>query len=159
MNWYKDYIKDTNDYSDDYIKKYTSDIEGLAEITYSLLKSILYDEVTNPKYHDNLIDGILLVYSQHFFEPTPIHVLDEWLHDTTTKYTIEDVKGFKSIKDIVNSFSKGNHYQQTYSIMGIGKTVGLSSHDCAELIMSYNIGGEYSNYSDLVKKADRYDNR
>mgnify|MGYP003609018820 CR=1 FL=1 len=73
------------------------------------------------------------------------------------QYTIEDVKRFAKVQEYVATFSKGNHYSPVYKIIGIGKKSGLSNHECAELIMSYNIGNEYSDKDSLIKKAMKYD--
>ena len=72
---------------------------------------------------------------------------------STNKHSIEGVKKFKRVQEIASTFSSGNHYREVYEIMGIGKRAGLSVEECAQLIMSYNLGAEYSNFKDLVKKA------
>lgn len=71
--------------------------------------------------------------------------------------TIETVKNYKRTKELVAQFKKGNHYKPVFSLLGVGKTAGLTSEECARMIMSYNIGKEYSDFHDLVKKANKYD--
>jgi len=107
--------------------------------------------------HTNLLDCSALI------KKATLNTLAEKLksipvstYDSIKKYTIEDVKKFPKVRDIVSKFAKGNHYLPVYQIIGIGKRVGLSSTECAQLIMSYNIGNEYSDFNDLVKKANTY---
>ncbi len=75
----------------------------------------------------------------------------------THKPSIQQVKEYKRTQELVAEFGKGNHYEPVYKIIGIGKISGLSNEECAKLIMSYNLPGEYSNFNDLVKKAQTYD--
>lgn len=72
-------------------------------------------------------------------------------------YSIKDIKKFPKVKKLVESFEKGNHYTPVYKILGIAKKSGLTSQEAAMLIMTYNIGGEYSDFNSLVKKANNYD--
>lgn len=70
--------------------------------------------------------------------------------------TIDEVKNYKKSKEIAAQFKNGNHYKPVYSLIGVGKKAGLSSEECAQMIMSYNLGNEYNDLNDLVKKANRY---
>lgn len=74
----------------------------------------------------------------------------------TKRYMVEDVKNFKRTKEIAATFKAGNHHLPVYQIIGVGKTSGLTDAECAELIMSYNLGKEYSDFQSLVKKAQLY---
>ena len=71
--------------------------------------------------------------------------------------TIDEVKNLSNSRKLVAQFRKGNHHDPVYRLIGVGKGKGLSSEECARMIMSYKLGKEYSNFNDLVKKASRYD--
>ncbi|QOY54528.1 hypothetical protein HUE87_11780 [Candidatus Sulfurimonas marisnigri] len=77
-------------------------------------------------------------------------------HISTKEFTIEQVKQFPKVKDLVGSFGEQNHYRPVFQILGIAKKAGLSDQDAVNLVMSYNIGGEYSDFNDLMKKVKRY---
>lgn len=83
------------------------------------------------------------------------------LKDTSSvnarKSTIEEVKQYNRTLELVSQLGQGNNYEPVYKIIGVGKIAGLSNEECAKMIMSYNIGGEYSSFSSLVQKARRYD--
>jgi len=70
--------------------------------------------------------------------------------------TIDEVKNYSKVKALVSTFSSGNHTLAVYKIIGIGKQAGLSNNECAELIISYNLGKEYNNKQDLIRKANTY---
>ncbi|MDP3023432.1 MAG: hypothetical protein Q8N32_09425, partial [Sulfuricurvum sp.] len=72
---------------------------------------------------------------------------------STSSYTIEQVKKFPKVKDLTATFSDRNHYRPVFQILGIAKKAGLSDQDCVHLILSYKIGGEYSDFDDLMKKV------
>jgi len=75
----------------------------------------------------------------------------------TRKPTIEEVKNYNKTQEIASEFSAGNNYEPVYRILGIGKIAGLSNEECAKLIMSYNLGNEYSSKNSLIRKAKLYD--
>jgi hypothetical protein len=70
----------------------------------------------------------------------------------TRPVTIEEVLKYPKVKALIKQLGDGNNYLPVYKIMGISKKAGLSDENTADLILSLNIGSEYSERSSLLKK-------
>ena len=120
-----------------------------------------YITTTNADYQindkDNLLDcKQLLKEVKMNLLAKKLQNIDTQVSINTQSHTIEEVKRFPKVMELVSQFRKGNHYSPVYRIMGICKTAGLSDDEACRLILSYNIGNEYSNYNDLMVKVKKY---
>ena len=122
--------------------------------------------ITTPNAQYKLNDHKVMFNPDELLEQAKIEVLSIRLRNAPLVHkintnkkqpTIEDVKNYKRSKEIASQFREGNHYDPVYRLIGVGKKAGLSNEECAKMIMSYNIGKEYSDFNDLVKKARKYD--
>ena len=53
---------------------------------------------------------------------------------------------------VISSMGDGNHYGTVFSLLKHCKEKGMSGNEAAEAILLLNIGGEYSDKDDLIKK-------
>ena len=53
---------------------------------------------------------------------------------------------------VISSMGDGNHYGTVYSLLKHCREKGMSANEAAEAILLLNIGGEYSDKDDLMKK-------
>ena len=56
---------------------------------------------------------------------------------------------------VIASMGNGNHYGPVYSLLKHCKDKGMSASEAADAILLLNIGGEYSDKDDLMKKFNR----
>ena len=74
----------------------------------------------------------------------------------TKPVSINVVRSYPKVKALIAELGAGSNYGPVYRIMGICRKAGLGCDDTASLILSLNIGNEYSDRSSLLKKIERY---